>query len=99
MVDELRERIAAYLEPHRVCIISTQGTTGPSAVLARYHLAQDAVGIRALQVDCLLPRWADAIYHLDADPELLLTIPNIQGDGLAGSNTGPAPSLFCCPLG
>jgi hypothetical protein len=82
MLEQLRGRIAAYLAAHEVCIISTQGTTGASAVLARYHLAPGTVGTDALQVDCLLPRWADVTYHLEQDPELLLIIPDAQGDTL-----------------
>lgn len=82
MLEQLRDRIAAFLAAHWVCIISTQGTTGTSAVLARYHFASRTVGTDALQVDCLLPRWADVTYHLEQDPGLLLIIPDPQRDGL-----------------
>jgi hypothetical protein len=82
VLDELRDRIAAYLATHRVCIVSTQGTAGSSAVLARYHLVQDAAGRQALQVDCLVPRWADVTYHLEQNPGLLVIVPDLQGDGL-----------------
>lgn len=81
MLDKLRDRIAAYLSTHRVCIVSTQGTAGTSAVLARYRLVAD-VGKGVLQVDCLLPRWADATYHLEQDSQVLLIIPDLQGDDL-----------------
>jgi len=64
-----------------VCIISTQGTAGVSAVLARYHLVANA-GKGVLQVDCLLPRWADATYHLEQDPKALLIMPDLRGDNL-----------------
>ncbi len=82
MLEQLRDRIAAYLTTHGLCIVSTQGTAGASAVLARYHLAPGTVGTDALQVDCLLPRWADATYHLEQDPGLLLIIPDPQRDRL-----------------
>lgn len=82
MLDALRDRIAAYLAAHRVCVVSTQGPANMSAVLVRYHLAQDTAGTRALEVDCLLPRWTDATYHLELNPYVLLIIPDIQANGL-----------------
>jgi hypothetical protein len=82
MLDALRDRIAAYLAAHRVCVVSTLGAASASAVLARYHLTQDTAGKQALEVDCLLPRWADATYHLELNPQVLLIILDIQPDGL-----------------
>jgi hypothetical protein len=82
MLDELRDRIAAYFSTHWVCIVSTQGVASASAVPARYRLAPGTAGKPALQVDCLLPRWADVTYHLERNPGLLLIIPDLQGDGL-----------------
>ncbi len=60
MLDALRDRIATFLAAYGVCVVSTQGAASASAVLVRYHLAQDTAGKQALEVDCLLPRWADA---------------------------------------
>lgn len=82
MLDALRDRIAAYLAAHQVCVVSTQGAASASAVLVRYHLAQDTAGKQALEVDCLLPRWADATYHLELNPQVLLIIADIQADSL-----------------
>jgi hypothetical protein len=82
MLDALRDRITAYLAAHGVCVLSTQGAASASAVLARYHLAQDTAAKQALEVDCLLPRWADATYHLELNPQVLLIIPDIRADGL-----------------
>jgi hypothetical protein len=97
VLDELRDRMAAYLATHRVCIVSTQGTASSSAVLARYHLVQDADGRQALQVDCLVPRWADVTYHLEQNPGLLVIVPDLQGDGLGWLQIrGAARPVLAC---
>ncbi|MGE5138200.1 MAG: pyridoxamine 5'-phosphate oxidase family protein [Rudaea sp.] len=67
MLEELRDRMAAYLSQHNVCVISTRGTAGAWAVPAVYRS-------RDLVMDCLLPRWADAGYHIEQDPQVLLII-------------------------
>ena len=67
MLDKLRDRIAAYLSAHRVCILSTAGPEGARAMPVRYH----SVG---LEIDCLLPRWADVAYHLEQDPRVVLVV-------------------------
>jgi hypothetical protein len=82
MLDALRDRITAFLAARGVCVVIAQGAASASAVLARYHLAQDTAGKQALEVDCVLPRWADATYHLELNPQVLLIIPDIQPDGL-----------------
>lgn len=74
-MDELRDRIAAYLLRHCVCVISTGGTTGAWAMPVWYRS-------RALEVECLLPRWADAAYHLEQNPQALLVIHELQAAGL-----------------
>jgi hypothetical protein len=83
MLDELRDQIASYLAHHRVCIISTAGAQGAWAMPVRYHS-------RGLEVDCLVPRWADVAYHLEQDPRacpehsrrVMLVIPAANGNGL-----------------
>lgn len=66
-MNELRDRIAAYLDKHRVCIISTSGKVGAWAMPAWYRS-------RGLEVECLVPRWADVTYHLEQNPQALLII-------------------------
>ena len=65
MLDELRERMTAYLAEHQVCILSTTGAEGAWAMPVRYRN-------HGLEVDCLLPRWSDAAYHLEQDPRVML---------------------------
>jgi hypothetical protein len=75
MLDELRDRMATYLLHHRVCVISTAGTQGVWAMPVRYRS-------QGLEMDCLVPRWADVTYHLEQDPNLLLIIQACSGAGL-----------------
>ena len=82
MLDKLRDRIAAYLSAHRVCILSTIGPEGARAMPARYR----SVG---LEIDCLLPRWADVVYHLEQDPRVALAV---QDDSVS-------PLRWLCCLG
>jgi hypothetical protein len=81
VLDELRDRIARDLSTCRVAIVIPSVAAWPSAVLVRYRLPEDD-GKRALELDCLLPRWADATYHLEQESKLLLIIPDLQGDEL-----------------
>jgi nitroimidazol reductase NimA-like FMN-containing flavoprotein (pyridoxamine 5'-phosphate oxidase superfamily) len=67
LLDKLRERMAAYLTQHRVCVLSTAGSEDAWAMPVRYRN-------HGLEVDCLLPRWADVAYHLEQDPRVMLVI-------------------------
>lgn len=67
MLDELRERMAAYLSKHQTCFLSTARAEGAWAMPVRYR----SLG---LEVDCLLPRWSDAAYHLEHDPTVMLVV-------------------------
>ena len=67
MIDELRERIVAYLSQNQVGVISTSGQLGAWSVTAQYQN-------RGLELECRVPRWSDAIYHLEQDPHALVTI-------------------------
>ncbi|MBM4460102.1 MAG: pyridoxamine 5'-phosphate oxidase family protein [Chloroflexi bacterium] len=67
MQDQLRAQMAAFLAGHDVGILSTNGARGAWAMPVRY-LSRD------LEVECLLPRWADVAYHLEQDPHVLLVV-------------------------
>ncbi len=75
MIDQLRERIAAYLAQNQVCVISTSGCFGASSVTARYQN-------RGLELDCQVPRWSDAVYRLEQDPHALVIIADPQSNSL-----------------
>jgi hypothetical protein len=67
LLDELRDRMAAYLAEHQVCVISTTGPEGARAMPVRYRSAR-------LEIDCILPRCADVAYHLEQDPRVALVV-------------------------
>lgn len=90
-MNELRDRITAYLSEYRVCVISTNGTAGAWAMPVRYRN-------RALEVECLLPRWADAIYHLEQNPQVLLIISDSPLSPLSGGSGGGLRWLQYCGL-
>lgn len=70
MFDELRERIAGILAAHQVGLLGACGWGNQPAVLpAAYHST-------GLEVECLLPRWAELISHLAESPEIRLLVPD-----------------------
>jgi hypothetical protein len=68
MFDQLRDRFTHYLSSHQLGIISTTGGGNAWAMPIRYY-SQD------LNLICLIPRWADVVYHLEQDPTVLVIIP------------------------
>ena len=81
MLDKLRDRMAAYLAQHQVCVISAAGPDGARAMPARYRS-------RGLEVDCLLPRWADVAYYLEQDSRVALVV---QDTGICGEQGRTTP--------
>ena len=75
MLNELRDRIVSYLALHRVCVFSVLVPQGLQAMPVRYHS-------RGLDVECLLPRWADVAYWVAQDPNVLLVIESSHAAGL-----------------
>jgi hypothetical protein len=68
MLNKLRDRMATYLAQHQVGVLSTAGPEGAWAMPVRYHSPAGPAGSRKLEVDCLVPRWAEVAYHLDQGP-------------------------------
>lgn len=75
MLDKLRDRIASYLDQHQVCVLSTCGPQGAQAMPVRYRH-------RGLELECLLPRWADVAYDLEQDPRVMLVVQDPSTPGL-----------------
>ncbi|MBI3359888.1 MAG: pyridoxamine 5'-phosphate oxidase family protein [Chloroflexi bacterium] len=75
LMDELRDTVANYLLKHQVCVLSTSGTAGAWAMPTWYRS-------RGLEVECLVPRWADVAYYLEQNPEVLLVIHDPQAASL-----------------
>ncbi len=66
-MDELRDRMAAYLAEHRVGVLSIACSAGPMATVAHYRS-------RGLVVDCLLPHWDEAAFHLSPGARAVLIV-------------------------
>ncbi|MBI3979095.1 MAG: pyridoxamine 5'-phosphate oxidase family protein [Chloroflexi bacterium] len=81
-MSELRDRIVSHLLKHRVCVLSTSGSAGAWAMPVWYRPVPATVGGRMLDVECLLPRWADVVYHLEVDPQVVLIICDLRATGL-----------------
>jgi hypothetical protein len=75
MLDELRDRLAVYLKGHQVCVLSTAGENRAWAMPVHY----DSLG---LEIDCLLPRWADMVYHLQQEPAAMVVIRDTSSPAL-----------------
>lgn len=75
MLNQLRDQIASYLSHHGVCVLSTASGQGAWAMPVRYR----SLG---LEVECLVPRWADVAYHLEQNPHVLLIIQTCYASGL-----------------
>ncbi len=67
MLEELRNRIISYLSQNRVCVIATSGSLGAWAVSAQYDNA-------GLELNCRLPRWSDALFHIEQEPRVMAII-------------------------
>ena len=77
MQDQLRDSMAAYLSRNWLGVLTSTKPVGLWTMPVRYRS-------QGIEVDCLLPRWADLVYHLEQEPQvaLVITIGN-QVNGLS----------------
>jgi hypothetical protein len=80
--DEQRKEFAAFLAHQRTCIISTTASQSVWAMPVWYRPLSDPSGSSTLEVDCLIPRWADVAHHLAKTAEVLLIVQASSGAGL-----------------
>lgn len=80
--DEPRKRIAAFLAHQRTCLISTTASQGVWAMPVWYRPLPGDAGHRSLEVDCLVPRWADVTHHLRQESTVVLIVQASSGAGL-----------------
>ena len=59
--------MVAHLSAHRTCVLATATTDGASIIPVRYRNLR-------LEVECLLPRWADVTYYVEQDPRVSLVV-------------------------
>ena len=79
--DERRKRIALFLAHHRTGVISATAAQAMWSMPVWYRLIPGPSGDRALEVDCLVPRWADVAHHLSENAGVLLVV---QASSTAG---------------
>jgi hypothetical protein len=80
--DEQRKQFAAFLAHQRTCIISTVASQCTWAMPVWYRPQSVSSGNSTLEVDCLIPRWADVAHHLAKTAEVLLIVQASSGVGL-----------------
>jgi hypothetical protein len=80
--DKRRSRIASFLAHHRTGIISTTAAQGMWSMPVRYRPVSGPSGDRHLEVDCLVPRWADVAHPLSQNARVLLIVQAPSGAGL-----------------
>ncbi len=67
MLNVLRERMRNFLSTNGVGVLTISGTECTWAMPVRYR-------VENLELDCLVPRWADIAYHVEAHPGVLIVI-------------------------
>lgn len=63
----LREQMRNFLSTNKVGVLTISGTEGTWAMPVRYH-------VENLELDCLVPRWADIAYYVEQHPGVLMVI-------------------------
>lgn len=67
LLNILREHMQTYLSQNSVGVLSVSGASGVSAMPVRYR-------VKNLELDCLVPRWADIAYHVETHPDVLMVV-------------------------
>jgi hypothetical protein len=79
---EQRKRIASFLAHQRTGVISTIAAGGMWALPVWYRPHPRPSGSRDLEVDCLVPRWADVAHQLTLDSRIVLIVQASSAAGL-----------------
>ena len=80
--DERRKRIASFLAHHRTGVISATAAQAMWSMPVWYRPIPEPSGDRGLEVDCLVPRWADVAHHLSENASVLLVVQASSAAGL-----------------
>jgi hypothetical protein len=80
--DERKKRFGLFLANQRIGILSTSGSPGVWAMPVWYRPNFGFSGSRSLEVDCLVPRWADIAHHLALDSRVVFIVQALSGAGL-----------------
>lgn len=63
----LRERMQTVLSTNRVGVLTLSASEGAWAMPVRYR-------VNNLDLDCLVPRWADIAYYVEPHPSVLMVV-------------------------
>jgi hypothetical protein len=74
--------MAAFLAHQRTAVISAVAGQGLWSMPVWYRPAWRDTGDRALEVDCLVPRWADGAHRLSQNAAVLLIVQAPSAAGL-----------------
>jgi hypothetical protein len=77
-----REQIASFLAHQRTGVISTTGASGVWAIPVWYSPLPGDSASRYLQVECLIPRWADISHQLTQEAMVIMIVQASPGSGL-----------------
>lgn len=80
--DQQRERIASFLAHQRTGVISTASSPGVWAIPVWYRPNPGTSPRLSLEVDCLVPRWADVAHPLAQKARIVLIVQASSGAGL-----------------
>jgi hypothetical protein len=67
LLNILRERMQEFLSVNRVGVLTISGSEGAWAMPVRYR-------VKNLELDCLVPRWADIAYYVEPHPSVLMVV-------------------------
>jgi hypothetical protein len=80
--DEQSKRIATFLAHQRTGVISTIPSKGIWAMPVWYRPHHRLSGNWGLEVDCLVPRWADVAHQMTQDDKVLFIVQASSSAGL-----------------
>jgi hypothetical protein len=80
--NEQGNRISNFLSHQRTAVISTTDAPGVSALPVWYRRLPENARSPGLEVDCLVPRWADVAHRLADTSEVVLIVQATSGAGL-----------------
>lgn len=80
--EERQERIASFLAHQRTGVISTANSPGVWAIPVWYRLNPRPSTGHRLEMDCLVPRWADIAHQLTRNARVVMIVQASSGAGL-----------------
>jgi len=79
---EQKKRFGSFLANQRIGILSTTGSPGVWAMPVWYRPDFGFSGSRSLEMECLVPRWADIAHRLARHSRVVFIVQALSGAGL-----------------